>query len=90
MIIAMKIALIGLGAVLLFVLLSGKDRIFKVIDWFSVFWFRLAMAFLGLFVLHIAAGFVGVVVPINIASGIVVALLGIPGLASLLTIAVVL
>lgn len=86
----MKIALIVLGAALLIILLSGKERIFKVLDWFSVFWFRLAMAFLGLFVLHIAAGFFGVFVPINIASGLVVALLGIPGLASILTIAVVL
>jgi inhibitor of the pro-sigma K processing machinery len=86
----MKIALIVLGAALLIILMSGKERIFKVLDWFSVFWFRLAMAFLGLFVLHIVAGFFGVFVPINIASGFVVALLGIPGLASLLTIAVVL
>lgn len=86
----MKIALIVLGAALLIILLSGKERIFKVLDWFSVFWFRLAMAFLGLFVLHIAAGFFGVFVPINIASGLVVALLGIPGLASILTIALVL
>ncbi|MFC4410208.1 pro-sigmaK processing inhibitor BofA family protein [Chungangia koreensis] len=86
----MKILLIVLGAALLFILLSGKERIFKVLDWFSVFWFRLAMSFLGLFVLHIAAGFLGVFVPINIASGLVVALLGIPGLASILTIAVVL
>jgi len=86
----MEIALIVLGAALLIFLLSRKELIFKVLDWFSVFWFRLAMAFLGLFVLHIAAGFFGVIVPINIASGLVVALLGIPGLASILTIAVVL
>jgi len=86
----MELALIAIGAALLFVILAGKDRILKVLDWFSVFWFRLAMSFLGLFVLHIAAGFFGVFVPINIASGVVVALLGIPGLASILTIAVVL
>ena len=87
---AMKIALFILGAALIVLLLSGKDHIYRVIDWFSIFWFRLAMAFLGLFVLHIAAGFFGVFVPINIASGLVVALLGIPGIASILTIAVVL
>lgn len=86
----MEIALIVIFAALLIILLSGKDVIFKVLDWFSVFWFRLAMSFLGLFVLHIAAGFFGILVPINIASGVIVALLGIPGLASVLTIAFVL
>lgn len=85
----MKVAVIlTLGVVLLFVLRLTKPQLHTAAEKLSVFWFRLAFAFLVLFVLNIAGGFVGLYVPINIGSGFLLAILGIPGLASLLVLAV--
>ena len=84
----MKIAIgvIVVGLVLLF-LLMDKKQVKKVFERLSIYWFRLAFAFLVLFIMNVAAGFVGIYVPVNIASGIVIAVLGIPGLASICALA---
>ncbi|MDW0111384.1 pro-sigmaK processing inhibitor BofA family protein [Sporosarcina aquimarina] len=85
----MKVALIlALGVVLLFVLRLTKPQLQQAAEKISILWFRLAFAFLVLFILNIAGGFVGLYVPINIGSGFLLAVLGIPGLASLLVLAV--
>lgn len=85
----MKVALIlALGVVLLFVLRLTKPQLQQAAEKISILWFRLAFAFLVLFILNIAGGFVGLYVPINIGSGLLLAVLGIPGLASLLVLAV--
>ena len=85
----MQVAIIlALGVVLLFVLRLTKPQMQQIAEKLSVLWFRLAFAFLVLFILNIAGGFVGLYVPINIGSGFLLALLGIPGLASLLVLAV--
>ncbi|MDW0118854.1 pro-sigmaK processing inhibitor BofA family protein [Sporosarcina thermotolerans] len=76
------------GVVLLLLLLMDKSNIKKMIENLSVFWFRLAFAFLALFILNIAGGFVGIYFPVNIASGFLLAILGIPGFAALFTFAV--
>lgn len=84
--------IVGSIGLLFFVWLLWKSRKSwkKMIEWLSIFWFRVAAAFLVLFVIHLAAGFVGLFVPINIFSGLLVALLGIPGLASVLALAIIL
>ncbi|MCZ2260893.1 pro-sigmaK processing inhibitor BofA family protein [Sporosarcina sp. G11-34] len=71
------------GFILLLLLLVNKKQVRKVMEHLSVYWFRLAFSFLLLFVLNIAAGFFGIYVPINIASGLLIAVLGIPGFASI-------
>lgn len=84
----MKIAIgiIVVGLILLF-LLMDKKQVKKFFERLSIYWFRLAFAFLVLFIMNVAAGFVGIYVPVNIASGIVIAVLGIPGLASICALA---
>ncbi|WOV84400.1 pro-sigmaK processing inhibitor BofA family protein [Sporosarcina jeotgali] len=85
----MKVAIIlALGVVLLFVLRLTKPQLQTAAEKLSILWFRLAFAFLILFIINIAGGFVGLYVPINIGSGFLLAVLGIPGLASLLVLAV--
>ncbi|MFD1205737.1 MULTISPECIES: pro-sigmaK processing inhibitor BofA family protein [Sporosarcina] len=84
----MKIFIIALsGAILLLLLMLNKKQLSKLFENLSVFWFRLAFAFLVLFALNIAGGFVGLYFPVNIASGLLLAVLGIPGLAALFSFA---
>lgn len=84
------IGLLSVGVVLLLLLMMDKKQIHKLLERLSIYWFRLAFAFLVLFVMNIAAGFIGIYVPVNITSGIVLAVLGIPGMAALLTFAIIL
>ncbi|GEN85042.1 hypothetical protein SLU01_33540 [Sporosarcina luteola] len=77
-----------IGVVLLLLLMMDKKQIKKMTEKLSVFWFRLAFAFLALFILNIAGGFVGIYFPVNIASGFLLAILGIPGFAALFAFAV--
>ncbi|GKV58000.1 hypothetical protein NCCP2222_39470 [Sporosarcina sp. NCCP-2222] len=77
------IVLILVGAFLLLLLMLDKKQVKAMFEKLSIFWFRLAFAFLGLFLLNIAGGFVGIYFPVNIASGLLLAVLGIPGLAAL-------
>ena len=51
-----------------------------IIEWISFLPFKIAVAFLTLFILNVVCGFVGVAIPVNIFSAVTVALLGIPGL----------
>nr|WP_172373850.1 pro-sigmaK processing inhibitor BofA family protein [Sporosarcina jiandibaonis] len=74
------------GLILLF-LLMDKKQMKKIFERLSIYWFRLAFAFLALFIMNVAAGFFGVYVPVNIASGLVIAVLGIPGIASICALA---
>ena len=84
----MKIAIgIIIGVLILLFLLMDKKQVKKVFERLSIYWFRLAFAFLVLFIMNVAAGFVGLYIPVNIASGIVIAVLGIPGLASICALA---
>lgn len=45
----------------------------------SVFWFRVAFAFLLLFIIHLIIGYNGYTMPINLFSVLTIAVLGIPG-----------
>ena len=77
------IGIVAVGLVLLLLLMMNKKQIQKMMDRLSVFWFRLAFAFLILFTMNVIGGFIGLYVPVNIASGLVLAVLGIPGFATL-------
>ncbi|WJY26751.1 MULTISPECIES: pro-sigmaK processing inhibitor BofA family protein [Sporosarcina] len=85
----MKAAIIlALGVLFLFILRLTKPQLQQAAEKISVFWFRIAFSFLVLFLLNIAGGFVGLYVPINLGSGLLLAILGLPGAASLLVLAV--
>ena len=84
------ISIIVVGLVLLLLVLVDKKHIHKALERLSVFWFRLALAFLVLFAMNVAGGFIGVYVPVNITSGLLLAVLGIPGIAALCTFALLL
>ncbi len=87
----MKIISIAIIGIILFLLLMmDKKQLKKMSEHLSVFWFRLAFAFLALFILNIAGGFIGIYFPVNIASGLLLAILGIPGFAALFAFAVLL
>lgn len=84
------ISIIVVGLVLLLLVIVDKKHIQKALERLSVYWFRLAFAFLVLFAMNVAGGFIGVYVPVNITSGLLLAVLGIPGVAVLCTFAVIL
>ncbi|GKV70407.1 hypothetical protein NCCP2716_29050 [Sporosarcina sp. NCCP-2716] len=85
----MKAAIILVfGVLLLFILRLTKPQLQHAFEKLSVFWFRIAFSFLVLFILNIAGGFVGLYVPINLGSGLLLAILGLPGAASLLALAI--
>ena len=87
----MKIAIgILVGGFILLLLLMDKKQVKKVFERLSIYWFRLAFSFLVLFIMNVTAGFFGIYVPVNIASGLVIAVLGIPGFASIFALAYVL
>ncbi|MCM3745694.1 pro-sigmaK processing inhibitor BofA family protein [Sporosarcina luteola] len=77
-----------IGIILLFLLMMDKKQIKKLSERLSVFWFRLAFAFLALFIFNIVGGFIGIYFPVNVASGLLLAILGIPGFAALFAFAV--
>ena len=52
----------------------------KVIEVFSIFWFRAALGVFGLYILHIGASYLSIQVIINVFSIGCVAILGLPGL----------
>ena len=66
--------------VLLFLYIIGRfvkwGSFFEAV---SVFWFRVAFAFLLLFIIHLVVGYNGYNMPINLFSVFTVAILGIPG-----------
>ncbi|MBY0220790.1 MULTISPECIES: pro-sigmaK processing inhibitor BofA family protein [Sporosarcina] len=77
------LVIVALGIVSLILLSMSKTTLEKNMERLSVFWFRLAFAFFVLFLMNIAGGFIGIYVPVNIASGIILAVLGVPGFAAL-------
>lgn len=87
----MKIALGVLVVGFIFLLLlMDKKQVRALFERLSVYWFRLAFSFLILFIMNVAGGFFGIYVPVNIVSGLVIAVFGIPGFASICTFALVL
>lgn len=82
------IGIVSVVLVLLLLVVLDKKYIQKALELLSVYWFRLAFAFLILFAMNVAGGFIGIYVPVNITSGVLLAILGIPGIAALCAFAV--
>ena len=86
----MKLALIVIGIALLLFLFLNKESKGRVIEAFSVWWFRVAFAFAILFAINVIASQFGMFVPINIVSGMLIAILGVPGIASVIAFSMIL
>lgn len=86
----MKLALYVIGIILLLFLFLNKQTKMQVIELFSIWWFRIAFAFVILFGIHIISSFFGFFLPVNIISGLIIAALGVPGIVSVLLISMIL
>ncbi|WP_245744489.1 pro-sigmaK processing inhibitor BofA family protein [Bhargavaea ginsengi] len=87
----LKLAIgIAAGLFILVVLVRNKRLLYTAAEKLSVFWFRLAAAFLVLFLLNVGLGLLGFFVPVNLMSGLMIAILGIPGVASVCALSVLL
>ncbi len=86
----MKLFIYVIGIILLLFLFLNKQSKIKFIELFSVWWFRIAFAFVILFGIHVISSFFGFFVPVNIISGLIIATLGVPGIMSVLLISMVL
>lgn len=84
----MSLILYLIGITLLLFLFLNKASKARVIDAFSLWWFRIAFSFVLLFAIHLIASQFGFFIPINIIFGLLIAFLGVPGIASVITISV--
>lgn len=84
----MKLILYLIGITLLLFLFLNKASKGRVVEVFSILWFRIAFAFVILFVINLIASQFGFFIPINIVSGLLIAFLGVPGIASVITISI--
>ncbi|WP_017382009.1 pro-sigmaK processing inhibitor BofA family protein [Paenisporosarcina sp. TG-14] len=82
----MKLILYLIGITLLLFLFLNKASKGRVVEVFSILWFRIAFAFVILFGINLIASQFGFFIPINIVSGLLIAFLGVPGIASVITI----
>ncbi|MBD7946400.1 MULTISPECIES: pro-sigmaK processing inhibitor BofA family protein [Psychrobacillus] len=85
----MKLTIIVCSLVLLLFLVF-KSSFSNLFESLSIFLFRLGFSILLLFGVHLLLGMAGYVVPINLFTGAVVAVLGVPGVASVVTISILL
>ena len=83
------ISILGVGMILL-LLLMNKKQVKKVFEFLSIYWFRLAFSFLVLFIANVGAGFFGIYVPVNVISGVVITVLGVPGFLAVFALAIIL
>lgn len=72
------ISLIGILFVFYWIISKPKG-IRKILELFSNIAFRITLAFCVLYVLSYGAGYIGVWIPVNFASILIVGVLGIPG-----------
>lgn len=85
----MKLIIIG-GSLVLLLLLLFRKSFSGVIEGISIFLFRLGFSVLLLFGVHLLLGLAGYTIPINLFTGAVVAVLGVPGVASVVAISILL
>ena len=72
---------ICIPVVLLFLYIVGRHvKWGNFFEGLSVFWFRIACAFLLLFIIHLIVGYNGYNIPINLFSVLTIAIFGIPGI----------
>lgn len=84
----MKLILSLVGIALLLFLFLNKSSKGRVLEIISIWWFRIAFAFVILFAINLIASQLGFFIPINIISGLLIAFLGIPGIASVVAISI--
>ena len=65
--------------VLLFLFLSKKKRLGNLFEFIAIFWFKVAVAIILLFVGNIIVSSYGFHVPINLFSILTITILGLPG-----------
>ncbi|MEG0261075.1 MAG: hypothetical protein RR595_15095 [Lysinibacillus sp.] len=66
---------------LLFLYIVGRNfTLGSVIEKLSIFWFRLACAFLFLFIIHLIIGYKGISIPVNMFLAVLIAAFGVPGI----------
>ncbi|WP_313894898.1 pro-sigmaK processing inhibitor BofA family protein [Psychrobacillus sp.] len=84
----MKLVIIVCSLVLLLLLFVLRKPLSEVMEGLSFFLFRIGFAVFLLFGVHLLLGMFGFVVPINLFTGAVVAVLGVPGVASVIAISI--
>lgn len=83
----MKLIIVVCSLVLLLLLMFRKS--FSVmLEGLSIFLFRLGFSIFLLFGVHLLLGLVGYTIPVNLFTGAVVAVLGVPGVASVVVISI--
>ncbi len=65
--------------VLLFLFLSKRKHFGKVLEYLALFWFKIAVSIVVLFIGNIILSSYGFSIPINLFSILTLSLLGIPG-----------
>ncbi|WP_186321534.1 pro-sigmaK processing inhibitor BofA family protein [Bacillus sp. FJAT-22090] len=83
----MKLIIIG-GSLVLLLLLMFRKSFSGVIEGLSIFLFRIGFSVLLLFGVHLLLGLAGYAIPINLFTGTVVAVLGVPGIVSVVAISI--
>ncbi|WP_391118794.1 pro-sigmaK processing inhibitor BofA family protein [Psychrobacillus sp. L3] len=83
----MKLVIIVCSLMLLLFLLF-RTSFSKVMESLPFFLFRLGFSFFLLFGVHLLLGLFGYVIPVNLFTGAVVAMLGVPGVASVVAISI--
>ncbi|KQL33113.1 hypothetical protein AN959_18165 [Psychrobacillus sp. FJAT-21963] len=81
----MKVVIIVCSLVLLLLLMFRKS-FSNIMEGLSIFLFRIGFSVLLLFGVHLLLGLIGYSIPVNLFTGAVVAVLGIPGVASVIAI----
>jgi inhibitor of the pro-sigma K processing machinery len=66
-----------------------KGSFSKIMEGLSFFLFRLGFSIFLLFGVHLLLGLFGYVIPVNLFTGAVVAMLGVPGVASVIAISII-
>lgn len=84
----MKLVIIVCSLVLLLMLFVLRKPLSEVMEGLSFFLFRIGFAVFLLFGVHLLLGMLGFFVPVNLFTGAVVAVLGVPGVASVIAISI--
>ncbi|GGA50016.1 pro-sigmaK processing inhibitor BofA family protein [Psychrobacillus lasiicapitis] len=85
----MNLIIIG-GSLVLLLLIMFRKSFSGIVEGLSIFLFRIGFSILLLFGVHLLLGLAGYTIPVNLFTGAVVAVLGIPGVASVVAISILL
>ena len=85
----MNLIIIG-GSLVLLLLIMFRKSFSGIVEVLSIFLFRIGFSILLLFGVHLLLGLAGYTIPVNLFTGAVVAVLGIPGVASVVAISILL